>query len=264
MRNILVPTSFSDTSKYALQHAYLIAKELGASLNLIHCYSPQVYNRKYDFGTIDYDKGIRQMMKDFYEKSIEDVSVVPIKYLAYEGAASEIISQISPKYDLIILSRKPGFQSKSHKWFSEKIFYISMKSYCSVLLLPTNKEVFYFSEIKKIWHLQKKENDTDLINRELFKLKIDPKIVISKSLQQETFVSALWKSIVTYTKNQDDASMKKIISLFEDEHLDLLVFVNHKKGLFEKFLIDDALNLISQFDVPILILEENPVDSESI
>ena len=86
-------------------------------------------------------------------------------------------------------------------------------------------------------------------------MKIDSSSLVSKSLQQETFTSAFWRNIVNYTKDHDAGSLKKISESFSNEHIDLLIFVNHKKGVFEKFLKDDVFQIMSQFDIPILVLQ---------
>ncbi len=255
MKNILVPISFSETSKNALQHAYVLAKQYGATLSLLHCYPAQKYNRKYDFGAIDYDKGIKQMLINFYNINIGNINEQPIKLLAYPGSVSEIINQISHKYELLFLSRKTGFQSKTNKWFSDKIFYFTTKSLCPVLLLPTKRDDYSFSEIKNVWHIMRKENETNLVKRELVKLKIDPNLVVPKSLQQQTFTSAFWRNIVNYSRNHDAGQLRKIAESFADEHIDLLILVNHRKGMFERFLKDDTFQIISQFDIPILVLQ---------
>ena len=255
MKNILVPISFSETSKNALNHAYCLAKEHGATLSLLHCYPIQDYNREYDFGKLDYDKGIKQMLVDFYAESIGDNHKQAIKLLIYAGSVSEIISEISHKYELLVLSRRTGFQSKSNKWLSDKISYFITKSLCPVLIISTKRDYYSFTEIKNIWHIQRKDIETDLIKQELLKLEIDSNLVVSKSLQQKTFTSAFWQNIVNYTKNHKDGELKKISESFSDEHIDLLIFVNHKKGIFEKFLKDDVFQIISQFDIPILVLQ---------
>ncbi len=255
MKNILLPISFSETSKNTLHYANLIAEEFGASISLIHCYSSYDYNREYDFGTLDYDEGIKQMLIDFYKNNIEKMDRQPLKVLACEGSVSDNISKISHKDELLILSRKTGNLSKSNVQISDKLFFLTTKSPCPVLLLPSKQGVFSFSEVKNVWHIQRKDVEVDLIKRQLLKFKIDSNLVISKSLKQETFNSAFWMNIVNYIKSQDDSLLKKIYESYSSEHIDLLILVNHRTGVFEKFLKNDTFQIISRFDIPILILQ---------
>jgi nucleotide-binding universal stress UspA family protein len=255
MKNILLPISFSENSKNALHYANLIAKEYGATLSLMHCYSGYEYNREYDFGALDYDQGIKQMLEGFYIKNIESIDQQPFRVLAYEGSVSDFIREISHEYELLVLSKRTDYLSKFKIWFGDKLFYLTTKSRCPVLLLPSKRVVFSFSEVKNIWHIQRKDFEMDLIRRQLLNFKIDSNLVISKSLQQKTFTSAFWRNIVDYTKTQDDSRLKKIYESYSSEHIDLLILVNHRTGMFEKLLKDDTFQIISHLDIPILILQ---------
>ncbi len=255
MKNILLPISFSETSKNSLYNANSIANQYGATLSLMHCYSGLEYNRDYDFGTLDYDEGIKEMLVDFYKKNIDSKDQQPFRLLALVGSVSDNISEISHKYEMLVLSRRTGYLSKSNTWFGDKLFYLTSKSRCPVLLLPSKREIFSFSEVKNIWHIQRKDIEMDLIKRQLLKFKIDSNLVISKSLQQESFTSAFWRNIVNYTKTQDDSQLKKIYESYASELIDLLILVNHRTGLFENFLKDETFQIISQFDIPILVLQ---------
>jgi nucleotide-binding universal stress UspA family protein len=257
MKNILIPISFSETSTNALQSANQIAKQYGATLSLLHCYPPQDYNQEYDFGTVDYDKGIKQMLIELYKKNIAVSERQPLRLLTHAGSVSDAIVKFSHKFNLLVLCRRIGSHPKSSTSLSEKTFYFTTKSLCPVLLIPSNRDGFTFSEIKNIWHIQRKPIENELINKLLLELKVDPRIVISKSLAQKTFTSVLWRSIINYSKTHDAASLKQISDSFDEEHIDLLILVNHAKGMFERFLKDDAFLTMSQFDLPILILVSN-------
>ena len=255
MKNILVPISFSETSKNALLYANLIAKKHNATITLMHCYSVYTYNREYDFGPLNYNEGIKKMLVEFYTNNIESIDQQPLRVLANEGSVSEYISEISNKYGLLVLSKKMSKLSNSNKWFGDKLFSFATKSSCPVLLLPSKQVVFSFSELKNIWHIQRKDIETDLINRFLLKFKIDPNMVISKSLEQETFTSEFWRNIVSYSKKQEDSQLKIIQESYNGENIDLLILVNHRTGMFEKFLKDNTFQIMSQFDIPILVLQ---------
>jgi nucleotide-binding universal stress UspA family protein len=255
MKNILIPISFSETSKNALHHANLIAKQYGATLTLMHCYSGFEYNREYDFGKLKYDEGIKQMLKDFYTKNIDPIKRQTIKILACEGSVSDNIAEFSHQFELIVFSRKAVSELKSDLRISNKLLYLTTKSPCPVLLLPSKLDVFSFSNFKNIWHIQRKDTEVDLIMRYLLTLNIDANLVTSKSLQQVTFTSEFWRNIVNYTKNPINFQLDKISESFASEQIDLLILVNHKIGMFEKFLKDDTFQIISQFDIPILVLQ---------
>lgn len=254
MKNILVPISFSETSKTALKQAELISKQYSAQLSLLHCYPVHTYNRTFDFGKLSYDQGINQMLKDFYLETIGDVENKPINRLSFEGPVSDVIRKISHAYDLLTLARKTGFHSHSNKWFSDKLFYLTSKSLCPVLLLPSKRDSFSFSNIRKIWHIKRRDVEPALLRRKISSLKINPESLLEKSLEQKSFSSNFWRSIVNFSNTQNKDQLVKISESFADEDIDLLILVNHGQGLFEGYLKDDVFQIVSQFDIPILVL----------
>lgn len=255
MKNILLPISFSETSRNALHYANLIAKEYGSTINLVHCYSGYEYNREYDFGELDYDVGIKQKLIEFYTKNIESKDKQPFRVIAQEGPISEYLSAISHKYGLLVLSKRTGYLSKYNRWFGDKLFYLTARSNCPVLILSSKRDVFSFSAVKNIWHLQKKDTELDLIKSYLLKLKIESSMIVSKLLNQKSFSSVFWQDIVNYTKTHDESQLKKIHESYSNENIDLLIIVNHRIGIFEKYLKDDTFQIISQLDIPILVLQ---------
>jgi hypothetical protein len=261
MKKILVPVTFSKTSKNALRHAYSIAKQYGATLSLLHCYPEQEYNREYDFGKEAYDKGLKKMLVDFYNECIQEGIDHKYNIITYTGSVSDIVARISVHYDLFVMSKKVGFEAKPIKYFYDTVFYISTKSRCPTLIVSAIQEDFSFQEAGNIWHIKRSEMERSLIHDELDKLGIDSSMVSTKSLMQEKFVSAFWKNIVAYTKTHDKELLKAISLSYKEEQIGLLILVNRLKGMFEVFLKDDAFKIISQFDIPILIFQvKNKVD----
>jgi hypothetical protein len=254
MNKILVPISFSKTSKNALVHAFSVARQFGATLSLLHCYPSEAYNRKYKFGKDDYDTGIRQMLITFFNECIENKNH-PYKIITYSGSLSGIISKISPQYDLLIMSRKTGFQTPSNRYFSDKLNYITTQALCPVLITTTKQEDFSFHNLNNIWHIQRNETERNIVLDESGKFGIKPTLIITKSLAQKKFVSAFWENIVTFTKSHDTILLKAISKSYHDEQIDLVLLVNRIKGMFELFVKDEAFQIISQFDIPILIFQ---------
>ena len=255
MKNILVPISFSETSINALHHASIIAKEHGATLTLLHCYAAQEYNRVYEFKGMDYEEGVKKMLKTFFNENIQHNETITLKFIAYPGSVSNVISTISAQYGLLVLSKKIALRKEANRWISEKIFYSTINSNCPVLILPNERGAYSFSNIKTIWHIERNSNELGLIQRVLSKLKIDSAKIITKTLEQKTFVSEFWQNIVNFSKSHDRKLLDKISTQYDDEEIDLLVVINHRKSIFEKFLKDDAFTIICQYDIPLLVLQ---------
>lgn len=256
MKDILVPISFSASSQHALRHAYAIAKQYRASLSLLHCYPTQDYNREYDFGKKSYEQGIKGMLRDFFDESIEDAnSPFPYQRLTYAGSLADMIPSQSAKADLLVMSRKTGLPTQKNKWFSQKIAYLASKSACPVLILTNHVLDFSFRDAENVWHIKRNEIEPSLVEQELARFGIESTHIITKSLLQETFVSTFWRNIVSYSKKADDKTLTEITESFKKEKIDLLVLVNHKKRAFEHFLMGDSFQILSQLDIPIFILQ---------
>ena len=155
MKKLLSPVSFSEISQTTIKQASFIVNQLNANLELLHCYPIQEYNRAFHFDNPDYESGIKQKLIDFTKSCISEVDEQKIKFIAFPGAVSEVISRISQEYDLLVLSRKIGFESQKNHWLSDKLFYIISKSLTQVLILTPNRNTFTFKNVKEIWHINR-------------------------------------------------------------------------------------------------------------
>lgn len=255
MKRILVPVSFSETSKNALVHAFSIAKEFRAKLTLLHCSPTYEYARVFDFGDEDYETGIREKLSEFYKACVENGDDYLYSRIACFGSVSDYSHRKGPEFDLLVMSRKIGFQSNSNAWFGDKLYTISTEALCPVLITSTQPHGFSFQNAINIWNIQKSISETGPVHDLVQSLGIDSKLVLTKSIHQKSFISLFWQKIVAYSENHDKNLLKEISQSFDQEKIDLLIVVNNRQGIFEKFLKDDVFQIISQFDIPILILQ---------
>lgn len=254
MKSILVPISFSDHSKNSLKHANRIAQETGATLTLLHCYSPQSYNHAYTFEFGDYDQGIRNMLNKFYRDHIDKANARPFKILAVADSISTVIGNISGNYDLLVMSRKTDFQSRSDEWFSDRLLYLKKKSSCPVHLLSNTDKSFSLVNSKNIWHIQRKESDIKLIQSAFPNIDITPDSILTKSFEQKSFSSIFWQSIVRYRKNHMLSTFEKVKQSMKDEKIDLLTIVYHKPSAIDQLLQEDPFQILSQINIPLLVM----------
>ena len=260
MKKILVPISFSQTSRNALVNAHSFAKPYGATLSLLHCYPAQAYNRSYDFGEEDYDLGVRKMLVAFYKECIGGSDYMRYELITARGSISDAVTKISPEYDLLMMSRRTESKLTADGYFSDKLFFISTRARCPVLITSNNRKDFTFRSPLNIWHIERNEEEKRLVQDGLSRLGIDSDSIITKSLKQQRFVSNFWKIITTYTKTHDANLLKVLPQSYDEEHIDLLILVNRMKGMFEIFMKDEAFQIISQLDMPILILQPDHVN----
>lgn len=253
MGKILVPIDFSQSSLRILQYAREFARDSGMQLNLLHCYSQHEYNRPYNFGNREYSHGIKEMLEDFYKKHIEEPDK-GTRFLAIESSFSDGIISVSNNFELVVLESK-DFDSNLQRWMNSNTSYIGSLAQCPVLIKPP---LATYTPWKKIWHIQRNENEYSIIKKFLGKLKIAPSLVEAKSFKQTTFKSALWKSIVAYIKSPKEELLSTVLNAKRDEeNIDLIILISHDTNIFRKFINDDAMQIIFRFNIPVMIFQDN-------
>ena len=239
MKRILVPISFSKASKNSLCQAATLYKN--TDLTLLHTYPVQEYNRKYNFGKEKYTIGIHKKLIKYYYNHIEEPSD-NISYLVHSGAASVIVDKISSSYDLMVMSRKEH-PSKKYGYFSDKKLFITTKAHCPVLIMPITKTPL---SIKITVDLKGIENGCK-------NLKINPKKMEVKTLQQISFLSSFWQNLVSYRNIHDKKLLKKIDEAHELERIDLIILVDNEPNKFTDFFKSEIIRLFCKYDIPILV-----------
>ena len=248
MSRILVPIDFSESSSNSLRYAYSLSKYLGMHLSLIHCYPQQEYNRPYDFKKKDYSAGIKEMLLAFCKEHI-DAQTDNIRFFTQAGSVSKIVVALSRQYKLVVMSGNK-YDSKIKRWMGSRVSYITSMAQCPVLIIPPAAG---FDAWNKIWHIKRKEVETDIIEKYFPDLKINEATIKVKSFKQTSSRSAFWQSVITYIKKPNETLNQAILEASESEQIDLMMLVSHGRGSFQKFLKDDAMQVIFQFNIPVLI-----------
>jgi hypothetical protein len=253
MKRILVPVSFSRASQNSLHHAASVFSK--ATLTLLHVYPAQAYSRKYDFGTKKYATGIREELAKFYLDSIEDANE-RILFLIKMGSISKVVDEISNRYDLMVMSRKEHL-SKQKGYFSNKKLFITTMARCPVLIMPFTSTPFNFENCEHVWHIKRRETETEVVRKGIKKIGINPAKVEVKSLEQNSFLSDFWKNVVAYEKSHDKKLIKKIDDAHDKEPIDLIVLVDNEQSVFTNFFKGDVIHLFCKYDIPILVFRHN-------
>lgn len=246
MNRILVPVNFSTACENTLRFAHDMANTLGVGIDLLYCFPVRAYNRIYDFGKQEYSLGIKEMLSRFFQDNLPNSQLTPDLY-AKPGSVVENIAAMSAEYQLVLISSST-FSEKAKKWLGSRASGIASTAHCPVLIVPPTA---HYRNWEKIWHI--KRRDKVVLTHKLNKLKIPPKLVQEKTLQQKTFTSAIWQKIVAYS-NKPKESLPQAVKTNEfEEEVHLIILVCHQKESFLQFLRADAMQFIFQFPVPVLI-----------
>ncbi|MGN6193442.1 MAG: universal stress protein [Ginsengibacter sp.] len=119
MKNILVPTDFSDAAFNAISYAAFLANIFEANLLLLHVY-PNTAAFQEQFGAMVYQTGeeLEASNEKFLKKQIEGIArrfTVKINSLVLKGNPVYTINEIAKKYqsDLIVMGMKGKGESNS-------------------------------------------------------------------------------------------------------------------------------------------------------
>lgn len=249
MQKILIPISFSAASANSLLHAYEL--DPNAKFTLLHCYPVQSYSRPYDFGTQDYEWGIKEKLNLFYHQHLGHIFWKPV-LLIKTGAVSEVVRQISDQYDLMMLSRKSNPRGKSG-YFTQKQLFIIARAACPVLIMPVNSKSFRFDTCDHIWHIQRRDGEREIVTEGIARLGIEAGRLETKSVMQQSYLSAFWKNLMAYESTHDQQLLRAIDQAHDQEPIDLIVLVDHEQSVFINFLKSDTIRIFCKYKIPLLV-----------
>src|SRR6516225_5269342 len=103
VRNILVPTDFSETSDLALRHAVEAARTYGARLYLVHVPGPTGEDFEADFPVGRFETTVRQRLAAFVSE--DEIAALRPEYALRIGAPAEEIVRYAQdrEIDLIVM-----------------------------------------------------------------------------------------------------------------------------------------------------------------
>ncbi len=139
MKNILIPTDFSNTSRNAFQYALKLAEYIKAdSINIVHVFLPETA------GEADFIPPVAQLMKsrqtaldNFVEELLEEAGSTPcsIGHEVLVGFPADELVQASEEYSFIVMGTT-GQSGVLEKIFGSVSSSVSQRAYCPVLLVP--------------------------------------------------------------------------------------------------------------------------------
>jgi nucleotide-binding universal stress UspA family protein len=152
LKNIVVATDFSESSKSAYRYAQSLASQLGANLEVVHCFNLPItvaHSNYLDLTPSLQDleatatERLRQFIRSTEPSSGHTVVARRVKTIckAQVGFPHETLIALSkmPTTDLIILGYS-GEQDWMDKLFGSVALRVSQEAYCPVLLVPKDAE----------------------------------------------------------------------------------------------------------------------------
>jgi nucleotide-binding universal stress UspA family protein len=140
VKNILVPTDFSDYSKKSFEQALVIASETGASVTLLHCIEPP-----YDFASTvestleQMKRGANRRLNDMFQKLMKDERFKNIQgtTMLATGLTKATVMEIVKSRDIdLIVMGSMGVSALRKRLFGSTSTDIAFRSPVPVIIVP--------------------------------------------------------------------------------------------------------------------------------
>jgi nucleotide-binding universal stress UspA family protein len=268
MKNILVPTDFSETSRNATKYAVSLAQSFDATVILINVVAPPVIIDDSIFASVMVTQAeIIDESKKLMEQEIEAFSkkyAVKVIGSVSEGYASDIISELPA--DLIVMGMKG--QEKSNSVFGSTTTTVIRNSTYPVFVIPQeavykqaehitlaadfDAEIEMDSYAVLLALAEKFNSHIDIVNVQKNASSMNQEKVIGKMQTNVAFSKLNHKFHSINEKNVEEGINKFI----EQSSADILAMVAQKHTLFERLFGKVHTKAMSyQTKIPLLVLQ---------
>lgn len=276
MKNILVPTDFSEVSEDAFHFAYALAAYNGGSLKVIHVSHPS-FDTANPMGTYipgSFEKLKREQLDHFMDRlsPLESATAtenrIPISAEVVIGFTTEEIIRYSKDsgVDMVIMGTtgEGGFLNKLIGSVSSRV---AQKAWCPVMLIPKGyrskgfKNILYASDHKAVDEVMVREMvDFALFhgaNIHLLHVKESSKddFRVAKTIFEEIVSTSAPNLSYQYSIVESKSVFQGIQRYIEKNEIDLLSMVTAHRGFIED-LFHKSLTKQMAFgtDIPLLVM----------
>jgi nucleotide-binding universal stress UspA family protein len=162
MKNLLVPTDFSDAARNAFQYALDLSKRLGTeSILLTHVFLPETTGEA-DFipPLAEIMKSREDMLQRFYDE-MQDMYgqfPCPVKTEIKVGFPADELVKATEDFDMVVMG-KTGESGFLDRVFGSVSSSVSQRAYCPVLLVPAKTSFTPYQNIVYASYYQPEDQD---------------------------------------------------------------------------------------------------------
>jgi nucleotide-binding universal stress UspA family protein len=282
MKTIVFPTDFSNNANRALEYAVEIAALSGATLHLLHIYTPIVSKDNV------YSSLITDEVADAKREAVEKLTIItdtiakefPVVSFKTHVCVGETVDEIlkaslEHKAELIIMGTL-GANKLSKMIFGSNTASIIEKSECPVLAVPSNctyrppKRILFATNFsyKDLEGLKKLASIAQAFNSEIIlghvDISIDEENDESGSMEnfmKEAIALTSYPKISYQIVSDHNVSMG-LDKIIDDAAIDLFALSTHKRTWFEKIYNPSLTKKISHHTYIPLLAFHNPTNDE--
>jgi len=276
MRNILLPTDFSENAYNAIDYAINLFKDEECTLYLLNTYTPILYDTEYilyspshisldEIYKINSQKGLAKIEKRL-QREYDNPKHTIKKISAFNLLTDEIREQVKDKdIDLVVMGTK-GATGAEQILFGSNTVHAIKRVNCLLLAIPSN---YKFQPVKNI--LFPTDYDLDYTDKQLKLVKQIAENFNSNIHILHVFLRGTLETEQEHSKKElahqfkdhnhkfhiaNKKSVPQAIYDFQTEHqVDFLAMINNRHSFFENLLFRPVINEIGfHVKTPFLVI----------
>lgn len=275
IKNIIVPTDFSPTSRNAYRYAQMLAEELNAEITVLHIKEPQFPNSEFfipipPIAALD-DQSETEMLKSFVENEDIDTSDMvktTVQSKIVVGKVMDEIIDYSKRDDVdLIVMGTTGSQDFVSKIIGTVSLDVANKAHCPVVLVPRdatwqpiNRIMFaanYASTLPKT--VSEITDFAELLDANIHFVHITQHSTVDDGLKEtiwnELFVAPDPRVPFEFHIINKGTAVEQLEKYATDKEIDLVAFVNKKRNFWQNLMHHSVTqNIAISADKPMLIL----------
>jgi nucleotide-binding universal stress UspA family protein len=276
MKQILLPTDFSENSWNAISYALQLFKEEECTFHLLNAYTPVIYNVEYVLG-YPAQFGLGDAVRETAQENLKDIiSIINDEYnnpnhrfeayARFDTLISGIREFISEHdIDLIVMGTKGATGAKEvlfgsntvHVFKNGKYPVLAILSNFSFeapheILFPTDLDVIYKHSSLKILKEIVESNEA-----RLNALHVSTGYVLTeKQERNKDKLESMFSKSAFLFHDVKSSEIPEAINEFQIRHkINLLVMINNKRSFFENLFFKKTINQIGfHLNVPFLVM----------
>lgn len=269
MKNILIPTDFSDNAGKALDVALALANKFGATLHMLHAYHSTSHAGHLSNVNRVIKADREKEMEEFLEKTKASIDFdLEIKGYCKKGYPVELIEQLVDKADIdLTIMGTLGASNIGKKMMGSTTSNLIKNGSTPVLAIPTN---IVYTDL-----------DTLVVALDAMSMKapatLDPMVKLAQKLglkielvhvsdgKIHTDIDPAIKDYLNqfdvpfaYSKVQSEHILEGILNFARDKGNALLCMVSHQRNWFENLFHSSVSQKIAlQSELPLLVLHDD-------
>ena len=275
MKNILLPTDFSENSFKAIQYALLVYKDIECTFHILHTFIPPVYQTEYLLGSPG-QIGLGDVLREGSERQMEELrkqlkdnysnpNHTFISRIAFNILLDEISQTVEAEnIDLIVMGTQ-GATNAAEILIGTHTIHVIKRAQCPVIAVPQKfehkapKEILFPTDYEIQYKKERFNQLSQIANLHDSRINVmHVRAGYELSEEQEKNKSQLKEllgNLCLFHEVPDNSIIPAINEFLDKGEIDLLVMVQNKHTFLERLFIEPVIKKIGfHVTVPFMVL----------